>query len=118
MSSDADGRPSSRSLDIRDDPHERVNRIQPSQRFDDAVEVQRHVLVNDHVAETWHALEFTNDFRRKAAVASEVSHRLRVVLEAVPLPGGEFSRDIDDELRDHQKREQHVVVQKKSRSST
>jgi hypothetical protein len=81
------------------------------QRLDDGVEIERHVLVND-VAEPGEALERVDDFRGKSSVPRQVAHGFRVVLEAIATSRRELTGAVDDELRHHQQREEHVVVQR------
>jgi hypothetical protein len=93
------------------DLQEPLDRFQPGQRLDHSLHVQRHVLVDQDVAESREALQLLDEVRRKPPVSNEIPHRLRIVLEAVASTGGEFARDIDHELTHGQERKQDVIVE-------
>jgi hypothetical protein len=57
-------------------------------------------------------LELADELRGEPGIRGQVAHRVSVVLEALPAPGGELTGDIDHELAHGQEREEHVVVER------
>src|SRR5215207_10925052 len=82
------------------------------QRRDHAVEIQVHVLVDQHVPEPWQGHELPDQGWRDPGDLRESSDSVRVVFEAQAVPRGELAGDIDDELADGQKRVEDIVVKR------
>jgi hypothetical protein len=80
--------------------------------LDHTIEIERHVFMDDDVAEARKPLEFPNQLRRETLIPRQVSNGFRVVFVAVSSPRGKLSGDIDDELAHGEKREQNVVSQR------
>lgn len=97
------------STEPADDFEEFLDRREIVDRFDNAIEIQSNVLVDDDVAEPGKAFELSHEIRRKAFVANEVSDRPGVVLVSLSAPRGELTRDIDDELARREKGEKDIV---------
>ena len=80
--------------------------------LDNPVEVEGHVLVDHDVPEARQALQLPHEVGVEPGVPRQAADRLRVVLEAVPAPGGKVSRQVDHQLADRQQGEEDVVVQR------
>src|SRR3954463_12279554 len=82
------------------------------QSLDDPRVVQRHVLVDQHVAESRQLLQIAGHGGRKPGNSGQIPDRFRVILEAEPVTGGELAGDIDHHLADDQQRMEDVVAQR------
>ena len=81
-----------------DDLEELLDGLKLVESLDHTVEIERDVFVDDDVAEARKPLEFPNQLRRETLIPRQVSNGFRVVLVAVPSPGGDLSGDTKDVL--------------------
>ncbi len=97
---------------LGDDIQELIDGFQFIERIDSALEIERHILVNQNVAEPGKALERPHEIGREPLIASQIADRFRVIFEAFTTPSRQLARDVDHELAHRQEREQNVVVKR------
>lgn len=84
--------------------------LQMIQRRDDSVEVQIHVLMDQHVPEPGKGKELPHQGWGHPGDLRQRSDGIRIVLKAQPISGRKLTGDVDDELADGQQGVENVIV--------
>lgn len=101
----------SRRLNRNRDIEELFDRIEAVEGVNDALKIQRHVLVDEYIAESGERLQADHELWWETRISRQGSNGADIVFELFPASGSQFTGDINHELTDQQQRVQDVVSQ-------